>query len=273
MKLQSIHQFFKTLNKDNQGFVFRGNFDNDIIEKIIDLSVNNTSEGAFLKLSNRLSFLMAECFQNVVRHGIIENEEPDIIPKSFFITRDIDSSFYIFSANPIENDNSDLLKFKLENLNKLNPDELKILYRQILTNDTMSEKGGAGLGLIEMARKSKQKLEFDFEIINDVYSYFYLQIKIKDNENAPPGDYLEIGSSMQMKNILEDNNILLAFKGNFSQTTIFPILKMIDNDLQHQMIQYRRRKKTYHLLVEVLQNISRHGEIVKDKREAIFIIG
>ncbi|MCZ6898904.1 MAG: DUF6272 family protein, partial [Bacteroidetes bacterium] len=40
---------------------------------------------------------------------------------------------------------------------------------------TLSEKGGAGLGFVDMARKSGHKLEFGFETMNDEFSFFSLK--------------------------------------------------------------------------------------------------
>jgi hypothetical protein len=39
-------------------------------------------------------------------------------------------------------------------------------------------KGGGGLGMIDIARKTGQKLNFDFAPVDDKYSFFSLNIKI-----------------------------------------------------------------------------------------------
>ena len=57
-------------------------------------------------------------------------------------------------------------------------DGLKMLYKEVLNNEERTEKGGGGLGIIDIARKSKQKLVYDFMDIDDQYSFFSLYIKI-----------------------------------------------------------------------------------------------
>ena len=42
----------------------------------------------------------------------------------------------------------------------------------------MSKKGGAGLGFIDIARKSGNKLEYHFEKINDDYYFFIINSQI-----------------------------------------------------------------------------------------------
>jgi hypothetical protein len=55
-----------------------------------------------------------------------------------------------------------------------------------LDNNRISDKGGADLGMIDMARKSGQKLDYSFTKVNDELSFFGLQVKVakkKEEEN------------------------------------------------------------------------------------------
>ena len=44
----------------------------------------------------------------------------------------------------------------------------------MLSTAEFSKKGGAGLGLIEMAKKTGNKLDYDFITLDDEFSYFIL---------------------------------------------------------------------------------------------------
>ena len=44
----------------------------------------------------------------------------------------------------------------------------------MLNDSELSAKGGAGLGLIEMAKKTGNRLDFDFIRLDEKYSYFVL---------------------------------------------------------------------------------------------------
>ena len=58
---------------------------------------------------------------------------------------------------------------QLNKVNSLNRDELKELYRQVMDTEQFSSKGGAGFGLIDIARKSGEKIDFSFNDLNDDY--------------------------------------------------------------------------------------------------------
>jgi hypothetical protein len=82
------------------------------------------------------------------------------------------------SGNPIRKVNVPILKQKLDQINGLDKDGLKDLYKEIIKNTTISEKGGAGLGFVDMARKSGERLEFDFPEMSPDYCFFCLRVNV-----------------------------------------------------------------------------------------------
>ena len=78
------------------------------------------------------------------------------------------------TGNVLPSAHIDDLKNKLDEINHLQPDEIRKVYRQMLSTAEFSNKGGAGLGLIEMAKKTGNKLDYDFVPLDNEYSYFIL---------------------------------------------------------------------------------------------------
>ena len=178
MKLKSAYNFFNKLEKDNMSFLYQGYFSDDLTDKIININevhIDKTDE--ITPIKSKVSFLLAECFQNIVRHGDELELTDSFVKSSFFGTRNIENTYSITSANQIANTEIKSLVDKLEKVNSLDKEDLKALYIDLLNNTGLSKKGGAGLGLVEMARRSGRKLEYDFRVINSEYSLFYLQVK------------------------------------------------------------------------------------------------
>jgi hypothetical protein len=87
------------------------------------------------------------------------------------------------SGNPVQKKNVEKLSKTLEHINNLDKDGLKEMYKEIIKNTTISEKGGAGLGFVDMARKSGSKLEFEFPEMNSDYCFFCLKVNVpRDND-------------------------------------------------------------------------------------------
>ncbi len=270
MTTDTIYKFFKVLEKDTISFSYRGSFSNNVLTMVTQLFKENVEE-KHEKLRNKLSFLMIESFQNISRYAD-NNETPELDETSeFFMTRNIGDTFYVISANLIDNDKIPMVKEKLDRVNTLDKSELNKLYREVLTNKQINEKGGAGLGFIEMVRKTKGKLPYDFVKLNDKQSMFFMQIELRNpkvDDGLPP---VSISDAKQIQALVAQENILMMHKGNFTEDAVVPMLRMVEENMQN--ISLKIHKKIFHFLVEILQNISKHAYAINDKKEGIFQIG
>ncbi len=273
MDLALTYELYQTLKDDNISFIYQGDFSGHISATMLDLIEHNL-ESKFSKIRNKISFLMIESLQNITRHGgSVEVRELEANP-GFFLTRNIGHTFHIISGNLIENKNIAPLKEKLNQVNSLDKKGLKELYFDVISNSGLSEKGGAGLGLIEMVRKSKQKLDFDFVKVNNEASFFYLQLRLKgidDKDSNLSEEEISLKEAIHWHRELSKQKIFVVHKGNYNRKAIRPVLSMVENNIELQA--GKKQKITFHLLVEILQNISKHSYISDGKREGIFIMG
>ena len=168
-----LFDFYRNLEGDNLSFIYRGHFSDSITDKLIELSEFNINRSEEVrKLRKKVSFIMVESFQNIIRHGsaasndLISGDYPDT-----FLLRNHGKAFYITSVNTIDSNKVAGLKEKLDRVNTLSPEELKELFSQVLVTDEFSEKGGAGLGLIDIIKKTKNKISFKNIPLNDRYNY------------------------------------------------------------------------------------------------------
>jgi hypothetical protein len=87
------------------------------------------------------------------------------------------------TGNPIPKNHKEGLIDTLNLLNSKDKDGLKEMYKDIIKNSQISDKGGAGLGFVDMARKSGEKLEFLFAEMNEEYYFFCLKVNVpRDKE-------------------------------------------------------------------------------------------
>jgi hypothetical protein len=249
-----------------------GALSNQLVISSINLIEQHLAvDHSFKKLRHKLSFLMIESFQNILRYGDEPSNKDLIYRKEMFMVRNIGGNFYIGSANLIENRKIDFVKSKLIEVNDLNVVDLHLLYRKILTNNRFTDAGGAGLGFIEMARKTNQKLQFDFIKIDEEYSYFYLLIKVKCEEEKTSELSMDLNFFMDFHTTMCNKDIILLHKGNFSPIVIDPVIYIVENNIKSNAVNVQ--KLTFQVIIEALQNLSHHSMANKDEKEAIFIIG
>ncbi len=263
---------FNNFQDDKFSFIYQGHFANNIVITAIELIENNLrAHSGFTKLRNRLSYLMIESFQNITRYGDDPDQQAEKYRNELFLVRNIKEHFYIVSANIIENSKIDYVSTKLNEVNELERPELNKLYQKVLTNNKFTSAGGAGLGFIEMARKTRQKLEYNFVEINNKYSYFYLLIKIKGDKDADDeGKQVTTDWVKDFHAKACEKNIVAIHKGNFSPVVIDPVLSMVEKNITNKTVNIQ--KLAYHLIIESLQNVSQHSLELNEEKEAIFMI-
>jgi hypothetical protein len=277
MNWTNFQGIYSIIRNDQLCLLYRGDFVDEITVRLIDLSdLQFTGLADRLNMRKKVAFLMAECFQNVIRHSEISPLEVGLPEYSgFFMTRNISGEYYIASGNLIESQYITNLRSKIENINKLSPAELKDLYMKVLGTDEINSKGGAGLGLIEMARKSGRKLESFFRKINEKLAFFYIQILIggtpDDMSGTAPGNY-SISNSVELNELLTKNNVLMAYHGDFRQDAILPLLNMINRNINNIHKESYLNKTIFHVLVEMLQNVMHHGYTSNDRKEGFFTL-
>jgi len=268
--LKPLFEFYKELERDRLSLIFNGEVTDEITDGIIritDYNVNNMEELA--KMRKRVSFILLECFQNLVRHGKPEREDKEA-PSALFATRLVDGSNYVSSINLIDVAEIDRLKEKLTLVNTLEKDKLKALYLEVLNNTEISSKGGAGLGLIEIARRTGRPLGFDFETLDDKVSNFYLSIKLAGQESEDgSGSEESLRFTKEFDKAVKESQVLMLYKGDFGKDSIMPIIQIIEERIKAN--EDMGNKAFFLILVELLQNVSRHS-IDTLQKDGIFAI-
>ncbi|MFM1876314.1 MAG: hypothetical protein RL266_2051 [Bacteroidota bacterium] len=269
-QLERLFDYYKELENDRLSFIFNGDVSDDITDGIIritEFNVNNFE--ALNKLSRRISFIMVECFQNVVRHGAKKLDSSKDKSGGLFAARLMGDANYVSSINLIDMNEVELLREKLNQLNSIEKDKLKALYLEVLNNEEISAKGGAGLGLIQLARKAGQPISFDFEDLNEHLANFYLSLKLTGNDDQTlPGEALRFTKSFDKR--IKESDVLMVYKGDFGKDSIMPIIQIIEEKMRAE--NEVGPKAFFLILVELLQNVSRHNIENDGMKDGIFMI-
>jgi hypothetical protein len=84
----------------------------------------------------------------------------------------------LITRNPVKKQDVAPLRSRIDNVNKQNKEELKELYKSIITNGEFTPDGGAGLGFIEMAKTTGSKLEYAFERLSKEISLYTFRVSM-----------------------------------------------------------------------------------------------
>ncbi len=269
-----MYSLYKDFTNEKLSLAYFGVFNDQITKMLIDLCADSVSKTKHLsKLSRKASFLVAESFQNIIKHGIIEKDNISVIQysKDFFQISILEDRVVISSANVIEDSNVDKLNKNIDYINSLNSDELRNYKKERLVKGTLSEKGGAGLGLIEMVRKSGLPLKKHFISLTEGYSLVILNIEVPILNDL--GEHkVDIDRIGKLYKRLVEDGILMIYKGDFSSTSNSYLIDMLNNNfIKDNKISSNNIKKII-AIIEVLQNVSKHGKKIDGSIKGIFAL-
>ena len=180
----NIEDYYNKLNEGNVLLAYKGSITSELINDVLDtveekLDIENEASKVRKKVYN----VLVETLQNLYHHI---DDLPQAYHSSFesrfailVVTKD-DSAYKISSGNFIKSEKIKYLKEKIDKINSLSRDELKDMYKFILNHQKLSAKGGGGLGLVDIARKTGNKIDYKFENFNNEYYFFNLHIYISE---------------------------------------------------------------------------------------------
>jgi hypothetical protein len=161
--------------------VYEGEITQEITKIFTTMTEKNLEKNAESNTVQRKVFhVMVECLQNISKHGDSINDESDERRGILMICRDNDN-YNVITGNIVKKDKVPGMRKSLEHINSLTKEELSALHKQQMRGGALSDKGGAGLGFIDMVKKTGSKLIFQFQELNDDVSFFILTSKVKRN--------------------------------------------------------------------------------------------
>jgi hypothetical protein len=174
-----IYDLHRTMMSQKLILVYQGDFTQETTKSILAMAERNIdSSGEDASIKRKVFNVMVESLQNIVKHSDELIDGTVHSHAAIFLIGRESNRYTIMCGNPIRKSNVANLEQKLQHINSLDKDGLKELYKEIIKNTTMSEKGGAGLGFVDMARKSGSKIEFDFPEMAADYCFFCLKVNV-----------------------------------------------------------------------------------------------
>ncbi|GAF04076.1 SiaB family protein kinase [Saccharicrinis fermentans] len=161
---------------------FNGSITPDLITEAletIEKSLNLKNEKN--KVRKKVYNVFVECLQNLYHHVDRPPVDLDLVQKDNFgvIILSKDSSFYrISTGNFVDKNKISVIKDRIDQVNSLTDKEIRMLYLDIMSNGEFSDKGGGGLGMLDIVRKTGNKLEYYFYKYSDNHIFFSLDVYI-----------------------------------------------------------------------------------------------
>ena len=180
----NIENYFLDQSDGNVILFYKGNVDSDVINHVLDTVEDKMVEGnEQSRLRKKVYNVLVESLQNLYHHvdRVPDDFEDQAAEKyGLLAIKKVDRGYKIITGNFVHAENIEKLEEKIKRINRSSHEEIKELYKFILNHQRISAKGGGGLGLVDIARKTGNKLEYTFKEYNNKYSFFYLNILVNE---------------------------------------------------------------------------------------------
>lgn len=179
-------KYYNMIKQENINIIYSGPIWSNGIEGIaatlkrrlefddLPLSASQAIFSVFIEQMTNMLMYSAEkeIFSNA------KNEELEI-SKGVFMLGEQNKTYFIQSGNMVQKENAELLKNKIDYLNTLDKAALRKYYKEQLKNENANpESRGAGLGLIEIARRATSKIEYTFTPLENDMLFFTIFVTI-----------------------------------------------------------------------------------------------
>ena len=174
MNIERAEKVRRVMEESGTMMAYNGVVSDELMLTLADLLKNRLKDMDDSKLSRTVFTVFMEAMQNLIWHGKNGKQSKGMIS----ISQKDDKEIVVICSNRVKKDNSSELKRKLEKLKEADKNTIRQLYREGMTKSADHDGPGAGLGLLEMARRASHPIAFSFIEIDKEHDDFYLAVRI-----------------------------------------------------------------------------------------------
>ena len=179
--IKSVLNIYDEMLNSGINLVYMGQFNQDITKTFTSMTEGSMErEGQERKVKKKVYHVLVETLQNMNKHSdeTDKNVGSERAGQGLFMLGQKEDKYFVITANKVHKTREDGIKSAIEEVNNSTPEELKQMYKKQIREGAISDRGGAGLGLIDIARKTGKKLEYQFLDLGDECLYFILKVEI-----------------------------------------------------------------------------------------------
>jgi len=171
--------WFDKITENDTIIKYSGDISTDFVNNTLDeVEAKLLENGLSKKKIKRAYNAIVEGVQNLYHHSIKAPNSENEMKFGAFCVKVRNDEVDIITGNYIVFDVVQIIKDRIDQINTLEKEDLKSLYKKILSNQEFSDKGGGGLGMVDIAKRTGSKLQYSFFDFDEKYSFFELKVNV-----------------------------------------------------------------------------------------------
>lgn len=231
MNAAALQTLLDAFAGDRHSFLYRGQFLDAHTARLISLGEAAVGKGESNRTARaRLAFVLVEAYQNIIRHGSRTYSPASQDPgRSMLLLRNCEHRNSVSTINAVPRNEVNTLIDALKDLDALDPKQLKMRYLETLQQQKRTRRGGAGLGLIEMTRRSGNALRHKLVELDAEDLLFSLSVTL--NESGTEGQDLD--ALALYHRLAMDGGVLMLCRGLDTPGITSSLFRMLEQEMAH----------------------------------------
>ena len=175
----AMHNMYDLFQKEEVVLYFNGPVSQIVVEGLSEITHSKLmNETTGLSNARKVFAILVEQMQNIARYSVerCDLDNAKMAHGQVLVGKEEDGRFFVACGNPIHSSDAPRLTGQIEMLKKMNSQELKDLYKAQRRKGPDEHSCGAGLGFIDMARKSARPLDYCILPMGEDKSFFSLKV-------------------------------------------------------------------------------------------------
>lgn len=180
--IKSISNIYDEMRSNGFSLVYLGEFRHEITKMFTSMAESDMErKNEDRSVQRKVFHVMVETIQNMNKHS---DEVIGDIGNGLFIIGKKDDTYYIITSNRVAARHKERLSQALDEVNAATVEQLKEMYKEQMMNGELSSKAGAGLGLIDVRRKTGSYLDYEFLTLDEKSYFFILKVEVSAKKLA-----------------------------------------------------------------------------------------
>lgn len=165
------------MESSNRIYFYQGSIQGREVETILhDIEKISAQYNVHSALWKKVYIVVVELISNIERHATVQPEAKN----SYIQIEQQGRYIFVEAGNVVQNKEVNALQTRIEKVHKqANYDHLKQYYLDKVVSADISVKGGAGLGIITMAKICRNAFTYNIRPLKGSLSFFTIRIKLE----------------------------------------------------------------------------------------------
>jgi hypothetical protein len=180
-------EYYKKMCERNILLDFQGAVSHDLVVGMAELIKKKFSQeygksnivkkvfSIFVEMAQNISFYSAE--------RVYLDDQDSNVGAGIIVVTGEDKMYTVTSGNLVEKAGTPKIIRHCQTINRMGKEELRRFYKEKIKSSRKEGRRGAGVGLIDIARKSGRPISYGVTPVDGTHSFLVLSVKIQEENN------------------------------------------------------------------------------------------